>query len=328
MATMTPAAWAVAALAFVAAALAIVGLAMSWEWWAERKRRGAVAAQLNRLANESPFGSGAASNLLRRQREQGGAASAVSRVLPIQRIETLLEQGALGWTLEKYLFLTAGFTFGLGIAALLAGVALIGAVGAAALGAYLPYMHAQRSRARRMDAIQEQLPETIDLLGRSMRAGHALSSGLGMIVTEAQEPIAGEFRRVVEEQRFGLPFEDALLGMSERVPLVDVRIFVTAVLIQREVGGNLTEILDKLSQLIRERFALQRQVLVYTAEGRMSALVLGILPLAVGLLMFVMNRDFMMGMVEHPIGRIALGFAFVMQMIGYLWARRMARIEF
>ena len=129
-----------------------------------------------------------------------------------------------------------------------------------------------------MGQFEEMLPEAIDLLGRAIRAGHPLSAGLKMVADETTEPIASEFRRTFEEQRFGLPFEDALLAMADRVSLIDVRILTTAILIQREVGGNLAEVLDNLANVIRVRFTIRRQLRVYTAQGRFSGYVLAAAP--------------------------------------------------
>jgi tight adherence protein B len=192
----------------------------------------------------------------------------------------------------------------------------------------LPSLVLRRRRARRLAMLEQQLPEAVDLLGRSIRAGHALSVGFRTVAEESPEPIAGEFRRLAEEQRYGRPFEEAITAMTERVPLPDMRIFATAVLIQREVGGNLTEILDKLAYLIRQRFTLQRQVLVYTAEGRMSAIVLGLLPTAIGAMLYLSNPDYLKGMFEHPLGRFLAGAAVTLQAVGYLWARRLTRLDF
>ena len=170
------------------------------------------------------------------------------------------------------------------------------------LGALLPYVHMRRKRSARLRAIEAQLPESIDLLGRAIRAGHPLSSGLKMVADEVQEPIAGEFRRAFEEQRFGLPFEDALLAMADRITLVDVRILVTAILIQREVGGNLAEVLDNLASVIRARFVIRRQLRTYTAQGRISGYVLAVLPIAVGTIIYLLNPGYMVVLFTDPHG--------------------------
>ncbi len=180
---------------------------------------------------------------------------------------------------------------------------------------------------RRLYAFESELPEAIDLLGRAIRAGHPLSSGMKMVADETGEPISGEFRRTFEENRFGVPFEDAIQEMSDRVDIVDVRILVTAILIQREVGGNLAEVLDNLASVIRARFTIRRQLRVFTAQGRMSGYVLAALPIVVGTLIYLLNPDYGSLMFTHPLGRVLLGVAFIMQIIGFLWIRKIINID-
>src|SRR5437879_5384074 len=174
---------------------------------------------------------------------------------------------------------------------------------------------------------EEQLPEAIDLLGRAIRAGHPLSAGLKMAADEATEPVAGAFRRVFEEQRFGIPFEDVLMGLADRIDLVDVRILVTAILIQRDVGGNLAEVLDKISHTTRARFTIRRQVRVHTAQGRFSGYVLAVLPIAVGSAIFAINREYMLILFQDPLGHWLLWSGVMLQILGYLWIRRIVNIE-
>jgi tight adherence protein B len=148
-----------------------------------------------------------------------------------------------------------------------------------------------------------------------------------MVSEETKDPIAGEFRQIFEEQRFGLPFEEALLGMADRNELGDVRIFVTALLVQREVGGNLAEILDKISHTIRARFTIRRQLRVFTAQGRLSGYVLGAMPIVVGLGLYALNPEYIALLFTETIGRFLLIGALTMQIIGYLWIRKIVNIE-
>src|SRR5205807_1699827 len=152
---------------------------------------------------------------------------------------------------RSYLLITLGVALGLGFAAFMVLRLWAAALVAASAGACLPYLYLRRRKMRFIRTFEEQLPEAIDLLGRAIRAGHPLSAGLKMAADEATEPVAGAFRRVFEEQRFGIPFEDVLMGLADRIDLVDVRILVTAILIQRDVGGNLAEVLDKISHTTR-----------------------------------------------------------------------------
>jgi tight adherence protein B len=148
-----------------------------------------------------------------------------------------------------------------------------------------------------------------------------------MAADDSSEPIAGELRRVFEEQRFGLPVPDSLLNMADRVGLMDVRILVTAILIQREVGGNLAEILDNLSKVVRERFTIRRQLRVYTAQGRMTGYLLAALPLLLFAILWNMNADYMRILFTDPIGKLVVVVALVMQVIGYFWIRKVVDIE-
>jgi tight adherence protein B len=186
----------------------------------------------------------------------------------------------------------------------------------------------KRKAAKRIRLFEAQLPGAIDLIGRAIRAGHPLSAGLKMVADETTDPIAGEFRRVFEEQRFGLPFDDTLLGLADRVALVDVRILNTAILIQREVGGNLAEVLDNLAHTIRERFKLRRQLRVITAQGRISGYVLAVLPIALGVVIFLLNPSYMSTLFQAGIGRILVAGAIVLQVLGYFWIRKIVDIDF
>jgi tight adherence protein B len=198
---------------------------------------------------------------------------------------------------------------------------------AAAIGVLLPYMVVRHKRTRRLYRFEEQLPDAIDMLGRALRAGHPLSSGLKMVAEEAHPPVAEEFRRSHEEHRFGLAFEDALLAMADRVQIVDVRILVTAILIQREVGGNLAEVLDNLASVIRARFTIRRQLRVYTAQGRFSGYVLGILPIAVGAAIYSLNPPYIRLLFTDPIGKLLVWIAVIFQIAGFLWIRKIVDIE-
>ena len=171
-------------------------------------------------------------------------------------------------------------------------------------------------RNRRMRQFEEHFPEALDLLGRAVRAGHAFTTGLEMIGKEVAEPIAGEFRTTFEEQNFGLPLRDALLNMAERVPLIDVRFFVTALMIQKETGGNLAEILDGLSRVIRERFRIYRDVRVKTAQGRLSAAILLAVPPGMLVILSALNPHYIRILIDDPLGPTILAIAATLQFIG------------
>lgn len=197
----------------------------------------------------------------------------------------------------------------------------------AAAGAAAPLGYVAFRRSRRFSRFEVMFPEAIDLLTRAVRAGHAFSTALELIATELGEPVSGEFRKLFEEQKFGLPVREALLNLAERMPLVDVKFFVTAVMLQRETGGNLAEILDKLSYVIRERFKIHRQVRVYTAQGRLTMMMLMGLPfLVVGVLMMI-NADFMTPLFTDPIGHTLITIGVVMQTIGFFLIRKIIHIQ-
>jgi tight adherence protein B len=195
------------------------------------------------------------------------------------------------------------------------------------IGSLLPYSYASFRRARRFQKFEELFPEAIDTLARAVRAGHAFTTALELISNEISEPISSEFRKLFEEQKFGLPVRDALLNLTERVPLVDVKFFVTAVMLQRETGGNLAEILDNLSYLIRERFKIMRQVRVYTAQGRLTMMLLMGLPPIIVVTMLLMNPTFIRPLFADPIGHTLIVAGLTLQTVGYFVIRKIIRIQ-
>ncbi len=182
-------------------------------------------------------------------------------------------------------------------------------------------------RQRRFRRFEEHFPEALDLLGRAVRAGHAFTTGLEMISKEMAEPIAAEFRTTFDEQNFGLPLRDALLNMAERVPLIDVRFFVTALLIQKETGGNLAEILDGLARVIRDRFRIYREVQVKTAQGRLTAAILIALPPLMMVLLEIINPHYIGVLFTDPQGPTVLAIAGILQVIGSIVLWRIIHIE-
>ena len=194
-------------------------------------------------------------------------------------------------------------------------------------GAAVPVLALLRKRTKRLKRFEEQFPEALDLLSRAIRAGHAFTIAMGMVADEAPDPIGPEFRKTFDEQNFGIALKDALANFGERVPLVDVRFFVTAVLIQRETGGNLSEILDSLSHVVRERFKILRQVRVYTAHGRLTGYVLMALPAALTLTLSFINPDHVNLLFEEHLGQMMILAAIVLQVVGYIWITQVVKIE-
>ncbi len=198
---------------------------------------------------------------------------------------------------------------------------------AALVGVAAPFFYVAFLRRRRLARFEEHFPEALDLLGRAVRAGHAFTTGLEMIAKESQEPIAGEFRTCFEEQNFGLPLRDALLNLTERVPLVDVRFFVTALLIQKETGGNLAEILDGLARVIRERFRIHREVQTRTAQGKLTAAILIAIPPFMVFALGAINPQYMKTLFLDPLGPTILGIAGTLQVIGSALLWKIIHIE-
>ncbi len=191
----------------------------------------------------------------------------------------------------------------------------------------LPIMALLRRRRQRLALIEKQLPDAVELVSRALRAGHAFAPSLQMIGDELPHPIAGEFRQVSEELGFGIPLRDALLSLTRRVPIDDLRYFVIAVMLQRETGGNLAEILDTIGHLIRERFKLMGQVRVLTAEGRLSTWILTALPFVTALGFFVIDPTFMAGLWQDDMGRTLVMVALGMVAIGIVWLNRIVKIR-
>lgn len=200
-------------------------------------------------------------------------------------------------------------------------------LGGFAAGAGLPFLVLKVKRGRRMRAFEEQFPEALDLISRALKAGHAFATGLKMVADEMPEPVGPEFRKTFDEQNFGLPLKDALENLTIRMPLLDVRFFSTAVLIQRETGGNLSEILDNLSHVVRERFKILRQVRVYTAHGRLTGYVLMALPAFLAVALMFINPEHMNLLFRERMGQMMLMAAIVMQTFGFLWIKKIVKIE-
>jgi tight adherence protein B len=198
---------------------------------------------------------------------------------------------------------------------------------AGALIALLPLGIVAWKRGKRLAKFEEQLPEALDLLGRAVRAGHSFTTGLELIGKECSEPVAGEFRTTFEEQNFGLPLRDSLINLTERVPLVDVRLLVTALLIQKDTGGNLAEILDELSRVIRERFKIYRDVRVKSAQGRLTAGILIAMPLIMMALLGGVNPNYLHILFNDPAGHTMLIVAGLMQIVGSFLLWRIVNIE-
>jgi len=320
--------WLPAVVVFLAVGMAVVSLAFLGESLRELRRRRDFRRQLEAVTGkEGPGGDALTTSVIR----DGGSESSFDSVLTslpqIRDLKTLLEQADLNWSPGTFIAISFGLAAALGASAFILAQTAMPAALAAIAGLSFPFMYAKRLKKRRIRRFEDQFPEAIDLLGRSIRAGHAFPTGLKVVGEESPDPMAAEFRQIFDEQKFGLPLEDSLMGLADRIDMVDVRIFVTAILIQREVGGNLAEILDKISYTIRERFTLQRQIRVYTAQGRMTGYILAGLPILLGLAIAALNPQYMAILFEDPMGKVLIAAAAVLQFLGFLLIRRIIDIE-
>jgi tight adherence protein B len=243
------------------------------------------------------------------------------------RIDQLLVQSGMNWSVGFFLLWSG--------AALLAGAFVVARwplplalqAGVALLFSLVPLMLVRRARVRRLARIEEQLPEAADFIARALRAGHSFTNVLQIVGNELSEPLSGEFRIAREEINYGVPMSEALHNMAARIPLTDLRYLIIAILIQRETGGNLAEILGNISQIIRGRLKLAAQVRVLSAEGRMSAWVLGLLPFGVAAALLVINPKYIAALWTDPSGIRLLKYALVMIVFGVIWLRKVIRIR-
>jgi tight adherence protein B len=242
-------------------------------------------------------------------------------------LQKMLSQGEVNVRAGNFLLFCALSSLLFGLLFMVAGGGAVFGWAGLVLGFFIPYAYASHRRAKRFQRFEEKFPEAIDTLARAVRAGHAFTTALELIASEVSEPVAGEFRQLFEEQKFGLPVRDALINLADRIPLVDIKFFVTAVMLQRETGGNLAEILDNLSYVIRERFKILRQVRVHTAQGRLTMVLLMALPPTIVAIMVVLNPGFIQPLFTDPIGHALIVGGITLQTIGYFFIRRIIRIQ-
>jgi tight adherence protein B len=243
------------------------------------------------------------------------------------RLRRTLDQADLHITVSRLVMLSlmAGVLAATAVSMLTISLLLVFAAGAAATS--VPFLHVFYRRRRRLNAFLEQLPDALELMARSLQAGHAFAESMHMVASEMPEPVATEFRKTYEEQNLGLSLKLALENLAERIPLLDLRLCVTAVLIQRETGGNLAEILEKVSYTIRERFRILEDLKTLTTSSRMSAWILCGLPVFVALTVSVMNPDYMSVLWRDPRGHNLLFLALGMQITGMLVIRKILNIK-
>ncbi len=242
-------------------------------------------------------------------------------------MQHLLTQAESTWTVGTLVSLSVVlFVGGTWIASFRAPVFVLAVAGGIILGS-VPFVFLLAKRWKRLRKFEELLPDTIDLMARALRAGHTIASAIEMVASEGSEPVASEFRRIFEEQNFGLPLREAMLNLADRVPLPDVAFLVTAILVQKETGGNLAEVLDKTAVVIRDRFRLRGQLRVYTAQGRMTGWILAALPFIMFVILNLVNPDYEKVMLTDPAGRKLLYAGVVLMITGGWVIRRVIDIK-
>ncbi len=316
-----------AVLLFAAIILAIEG---AYLWWsgtrgAEAQR---IARRLRLMSGAAEHGQERVSILKQRRYSSNDTLEALLRALPgSAAIDRLLLQGGLHWSVAQL----AGATLVLVCAAMLVNrlwhMPLLAALLFDSAALLTPYAMLLRARAQRLRKLEELLPEATDFIARALRAGHSFSNVLQMAGAELPDPMGAELRATHEEITYGVPMNEALHNLATRIPLTDLRYLVIAVLIQRESGGNLSEILVNIGRLIRERLKLVAQVRVLSAEGRMSAWILGLLPFAVLAMMSVSNPRYISLLWTEPAGVSLLWYGAAMIVGGVLWMRNIIRIR-
>ncbi|GAB2857254.1 type II secretion system F family protein [Pseudoduganella ginsengisoli] len=315
-----------AVLVFAAVILAIEG---AWLWWSGNHGGDArrIARRLQLMAARTDGSERVTILKQRRYSAQPLLDSWLRRIPHMAKLDRLLLQAGVDWTVGRFLAVQGAL-----LLAALALPALSGAPAPLRLAAPIlacagPALMLLQARGRRLHKLEEQLPEVADFLGRALRAGHSFANVLQMVGNEMPEPTGSEFRMAYEEINYGVPMNEALHNLAARIPLTDLRYMVLAVLIQRESGGNLAELLDNVSTMVRARLKLMAQVRVLSAEGRMSAWILGLLPLGVVALMSLLNPGYISVLWTDPAGARLLWYAAGAMLAGLLWMRTVIRIS-
>ncbi len=251
----------------------------------------------------------------------------LSRLRLAHALDTLLKQADSPMRVGELLLFTlvlGAAGFGLGY---LVGRSLISAIVGCGALACLPIVNVIRRKRKRVNAFVGQFPDALDLMTSALRAGHAFTGAIQLVGDEMPDPVSSEFKETFDEQNLGLTFKEALMNLADRVDSMDVRFFVIAMIIQRETGGNVAEILEKISYTIRERFKMLGQLRALTADARLSGIVLALLPVVVALIILLINPTYILFLFKDPTGRIMLGVAVTMMVVGYIWIKRIVNIE-
>jgi len=308
---------------FVVVTVSIVGAYVAFT-----KLPGWLAAErLERRLQELSKPEEKAQSVLVKKKSTGGVDHLVRGTDAGSWLAALIEQSGVPTTPGSIVIISVGLSATFGLMAIVGVRRWEAALAAALVGLVVPIGFLKFKRTKRMKKFEEHFPEALDLLSRAIRAGHAFQTAMGMIAEEMGPPVGVEFKKCFEQQNYGLPLKDALNQLTERMPMMDVRFFVTAVSIQRETGGNLAEILDNLAHVVRERFKILRQVRTHTAHGRFTGYVLLALPAALAVALSFISPEHIRALFTTNMGQTMLIGAVVMQTIGFIWIKRVIKIE-
>jgi tight adherence protein B len=309
-------------------AVILVAISLAFKFLeSERKRQ--VEGMLNVVSGEAVQDTQSAL-LVDRTLDQNPFEALLNRTAIPRRAARILQQAAIGWTVGGLVGMmvilgTAGAILGLFLHPF--GFFIVNLLGPAVLFGSLPYLYLRFKRDRRLAEIESQLPEALDFLARSMRAGHAFSVSLELLGSESPDPLGQEFRVLFNEQNLGAPLQSAMANLIDRVPLLDMRLFVSSVMLQKQTGGNLSEILIRLAYVIRERFRLRGQVKAASAHGRMTAVVLMLLPVVLMVVLLIIAPGYLQSMANDPDGKWMIIGAIVAQILGYFVMKKITNIK-
>jgi tight adherence protein B len=251
----------------------------------------------------------------------------LSRLKLAIRLDKRLQQAGLSLKVGTFVLLSITlFTFGTVVCLLLDWPLVLALVFGLVLG-FIPNTVVNLRRSLRIKNFTVHFPDALEMFARSLRAGHSFSGAIELVAEEMPDPVGPEFRKVFDEQSLGIPLRQALFGMTDRIDSLDVKFLVTAILIHRDTGGNLAEIIDKISYVIRERFRIQGQLKTFTAQARLTGIIIGLLPVVAALLIGFLNPRYMRPLWEEPIGKYMLVSAFILQVLGILVIRKIIRIK-
>lgn len=313
-------------LGFFAVVLFLEGAFLTWNAY-KGPEKTRIAKRLQAI---SAGGSSSQGSTLAKQRllaKSPGLQNILLSIPRIQVLDRLLLQSGLNLSVAAFLGLTVVAALLGALVAMFLGMPLFLLIAVAVAAGAIPLMYILRAKSKRMIVIENQLPDALDLMGRAMRAGHAFPSALRMVGNEMPEPIASEFRTVFEEINYGISTQEALTNLSARVPSTDLSYFVIAVLIQHETGGNLSELLGNISGIIRERLKLLGTIRVLSAEGKLSAWILTLLPFVLGVVLYAINPKFLSALWTDPLGIKMSIIALCMMLLGIFAMSRIIKIR-